>query len=641
MQSSKWSWLLRVGAPLMFLAPSAAAQVLPVTEDLTVWLRGQDAVDAGGGAVMSWPDNSGNGNDATQANAANQPTIIPAAINGLDAVGFDGVDDRLDIATNVFASAAFPKTVFAVFQTADANAHVVGTGSSSNGFLTSFGSALVVSGGDAALKANNSSSGLFVAAPGPTGPGSVYVIDGVMDAAGSDIRNACGTSTSTATPSAFGYSRTTIGASDGSASNAARDPLDGAIAEILVYDRTLSAAERDDVRDYLYARYAIPPDPSDSDGDGVADLCDLDDDDDGLTDAEEQTLGTDPLDADTDDDGVDDGVEVLAGTDPLNPLDTPGEIIDLTTGTVVQFAPGNSGGCQPDANWVLDATGTQLDQLVNSDPSIFLTSEESSQRTIRSRLRSGSAPDFMGFVFGYQDPGHFYLFDWKKQAASWCGGSTTQGMRLRVVDVASGTEPTIAELWGDPNSVNIVELRSNDIPWVSGVQYEANLTFTPGQIDIEVRDPSGIVESWSVSDSTYASGNFGVYTNSLQDVAFGPFDVIERFDVPDTDGDGVLDDSDNCTLVANADQRDTNGDGYGNACDPDLNNDGIVNVIDLGLLRAAFFDTGPDLDADFNGDGVVNVIDLGLLRALFFQPPGPGQPGDGLASVEGPLTLIH
>ncbi|MEO1576160.1 MAG: M14 family zinc carboxypeptidase, partial [Pseudomonadota bacterium] len=35
----------------------------------------------------------------------------------------------------------------------------------------------------------------------------------------------------------------------------------------------------------------------------------------------------------------------------------------------------------------------------------------------------------------------------------------------------------------------------------------------------------------------------------------------------DTDGDGVNDLVDNCTLIANADQRDSNGDGFGNACD--------------------------------------------------------------------------
>jgi choice-of-anchor B domain-containing protein len=91
----------------------------------------------------------------------------------------------------------------------------------------------------------------------------------------------------------------------------------------------------------------------------------------------------------------------------------------------------------------------------------------------------------------------------------------------------------------------------------------------------------------------------------------------------DTDGDGVPDEQDNCTLVANPDQRDTHGDGYGNICDPDLDNNGTVNFQDLGLLRTAFFTNGPGQDADFNGDNAVNVIDLGVMRQYFFGPPGP------------------
>lgn len=89
----------------------------------------------------------------------------------------------------------------------------------------------------------------------------------------------------------------------------------------------------------------------------------------------------------------------------------------------------------------------------------------------------------------------------------------------------------------------------------------------------------------------------------------------------DQDGDGVFDNLDNCLLAANPNQRDTNGDGFGNVCDADLNNDGIVNPVDLGLFRAVFFSADPD--ADFNGDGVVNAQDLGILRAGFFSPPGP------------------
>ncbi len=66
----------------------------------------------------------------------------------------------------------------------------------------------------------------------------------------------------------------------------------------------------------------------------------------------------------------------------------------------------------------------------------------------------------------------------------------------------------------------------------------------------------------------------------------------------DTDGDGVPDALDVCILVPDGPaapgplalaQRDTNGDGFGNACDPDLNDDGIVNFSDLALLKRVFF----------------------------------------------------
>jgi hypothetical protein len=96
----------------------------------------------------------------------------------------------------------------------------------------------------------------------------------------------------------------------------------------------------------------------------------------------------------------------------------------------------------------------------------------------------------------------------------------------------------------------------------------------------------------------------------------------------DTDSDGISDAFDNCTLVANPDQRDTNGDGYGNVCDADLNNDGAINFTDLGALKAVFFTSG-DVDADFNGDGRVNFADLGIMKAAFFGAPGPSGIANG------------
>ena len=50
---------------------------------------------------------------------------------------------------------------------------------------------------------------------------------------------------------------------------------------------------------------------------------DADSDGDGLLDAEEAALGSDPAAADTDGDGYDDGAEVASNTDPLDADDKP------------------------------------------------------------------------------------------------------------------------------------------------------------------------------------------------------------------------------------------------------------------------------------------------------------------------------
>ena len=89
---------------------------------------------------------------------------------------------------------------------------------------------------------------------------------------------------------------------------------------------------------------------------------------------------------------------------------------------------------------------------------------------------------------------------------------------------------------------------------------------------------------------------------------------------------GIPDEEDNCTLAVNPPQRDTDADGIGKMCDPDIAppNDCVVNIQDLGFILLALFsmpftsDWKPD--ADLKG---VNVIDLGIMKRLFFGPLGP------------------
>jgi len=80
----------------------------------------------------------------------------------------------------------------------------------------------------------------------------------------------------------------------------------------------------------------------------------------------------------------------------------------------------------------------------------------------------------------------------------------------------------------------------------------------------------------------------------------------------DGDGDSVPDFRDNCAATANAGQADTDIDGYGNACDCDLNNDGSVNMCDFAQFRM-YWGTSEAV-ADFNGDGMVNMLDFVIFR---------------------------
>ena len=99
---------------------------------------------------------------------------------------------------------------------------------------------------------------------------------------------------------------------------------------------------------------------------------------------------------------------------------------------------------------------------------------------------------------------------------------------------------------------------------------------------------------------------------------------------PDTDGDGVPDSLDNCTTVPNPPpvfDCDTDKDGYGNRCDGDLNNDGLVDGLDFIALQACSA-SGSDPDGvgcDLNCDTLSN--DLSTFREAFEAGAVPGPSG--------------
>jgi hypothetical protein len=84
------------------------------------WYRSTETGGVSSGSLALWPDISGNGNNATQATMASQPTVTPGQINGLPGVVFDGVDDGMLTALNLLS----PYTVFMVAKSNQGAAYV-------------------------------------------------------------------------------------------------------------------------------------------------------------------------------------------------------------------------------------------------------------------------------------------------------------------------------------------------------------------------------------------------------------------------------------------------------------------------------------------------------------------------------------
>jgi hypothetical protein len=184
-------------------------------------------------------------------------------------------------------------------------------------------------------------------------------------------------------------------------------------------------------------------------------------------------------------------------------------------------------GQQPDANWVLSNGNTVATQTVNADASILRNGADIAGTSFEGTWRVGSDgdDDFMGFVFGYQNRGQFYLFDWKQGSQDAGYGFGEQGMTIKVVN--KGSDPTKEDLWPTAGSANVTPLVHNTIPYADNVDYGFFLNFQPDptgpDFQVIVKQGNTVLEDWVIDDDTYASGEFGFYNYSQGNVRYAGF----------------------------------------------------------------------------------------------------------------------
>ena len=189
-----------------------------------------------GEAVSVWPDASGNGRDA---NGASAPLFKTGILNGKPVVRFDGVDDVLQ--TGAWTAIAQPNTIFFVGSGIGADNQYAFDGISDGNrhILYAYGGNTIMYGGTDGPTINGQSPDVFI-----------YHMR--FDEASSVLHRAGGAAVSGLTIGNEALTGLTIGARF-----SARSFNDGDIAEIIVYNASLTLEEINDVGGYLSTKYGL------------------------------------------------------------------------------------------------------------------------------------------------------------------------------------------------------------------------------------------------------------------------------------------------------------------------------------------------------------------------------------------------
>ena len=340
-------------------------------------------------------------------------------------------------------------------------------------------------------------------------------------------------------------------------------------------------------------------DQKDVDGDGIGDVCDTDIDGDGIANALDNCPSIANADqVDTDTDGAGDVCDAFP-SDATEALDTDGDGI------------GNNADTDDDGDGVPDVSDAFP---LNAEASVDTDGDGKPDTIDQSKV-----PVFNDFESGI---GSGWLFPNTSSPAVIWGISTsrsvsgTQSLTLAAFRAAdhSATSATASFTANTGSTISWYQYRylgftGNTYSSVSGV-VNCTPAATSGVWQYCVAQVTPGLNTLTLSASSTA------YTGSGGQIWIDDLRISSLVEDNDDDNDGVADTADNCPLVANADQADTDGDGVGDACDSDTDSDGVNDVSDNcpNVANADQKDLDGDgigdvCDGDIDGDGIDNLTD--------------------------------
>ncbi len=208
------------------------------------------------------------------------------------------------------------------------------------------------------------------------------------------------------------------------------------------------------------------------------------------------------------------------------------------------------------AAWSAISSGTQAFQNYNTNyPSFFVGPDTLINVHISGKFKvnTSSDDDYIGFVFGYQEPTNFswmgnppfnasltnsctmdfYLFDWKKSGQTYSGYTAQEGFSLDKVNgtFAATTAGVFPSFWVHTNSTsfNVLQtLYSTTNGWVAFQTYEFDLYYAPTRAVI-------LIDSDTIFDQSgcFEPGRFGFYNYSQNNSLYWDFnyELFIEFDM--------------------------------------------------------------------------------------------------------------